>query len=630
METEEWTMERERPDRDAIRDLVRLFRTGRGMTDAQRRRLARPFDHLGLRHNARHSHLRYEIPLDMSTFRGIHETVRRSAFAGQRLGEEWMPQNAEVIRKRTDDDRWVSREDIRVLDDVCTRFMTRKFFPDAFIRINMVINMIRMYDAIAAEFRVPYKIVFKGGVMMRLLILEFLHDLHISVRHEAIDYLSQEQGAVGVSDFDFEIVPDDRDQQPRSTYRQVLTNSLYLLWLRRYMEEGILMRARSGDGGAQGGDLMNTAWDYAESEYELRDMLQAEVDGLPKGHALAGARVDHVHIVHPERRPPQLEYRTRFDLTVPSTRENLYIFKQRSRDGLAHDVHVAPAYEVLRTLGVPTALNEYLSPSKGALYCTSNFHIGEHERPSNSMGLRSNFHLSRIKHAFYMYYTTADGARRIDRLAGEVIDLSQSHYGPLDERKVHMYEDHPHPWVEYPLLEVPGQVVRSYGLPALLHDIQDVLHHGADHAPWRNPKVAKRLVRYCTVLAMVTYAQPISRAQKEGAFRALLAYLSDPARVRRERMRRTRVPHVDEFADHEHMSMTAHDPGLTKEVRTYYASLAAHLKTISDFMVRDREARMDLTRTLPLDAMFVGHSDELVSDEPRRRVRCDFLRPRTA
>ena len=37
---------------------------------------------------------------------------------------------------------------------------------------------------------------------------------------------------------------------------------------------------------------MNTAWDYAESEYELRDMLQEEVNTLPKDHALSGIRTD--------------------------------------------------------------------------------------------------------------------------------------------------------------------------------------------------------------------------------------------------------------------------------------------------------------------------------------------------
>ena len=619
-------------EHDVIRDLVKQFRTGRPMSDAQHRRLAQSFKHLGLGDNARQSHLRFEIPFDMNTFHEIHTTIRQSELAGKRLGEEWRTLNTDVIRKRTDDDRWVSREEIRVLDDVCTRFMTKKFFPDAFIRINMTINMIQMYDTISKEFKVPYKIVFKGGVMMRLLILEFLHDLDISVRHEAIDYISKEQRAVGVSDFDFEIVPDARDQHPESTYRQVMANSLYLLWLRRFMEEGILMRMGSptkGVGKHKDDDktLMNITWDYAESEYELRDMLQTEVDALPKGHALTGTRVDHVHIVHPDRRPPHFEHRTRFDNHVPSTRDNIYIFKQLTRDnGLTQEVHVAPAHEVLRTLGVAPKLNEYLAPSRGALYCTFNFHIGEHEHPTLSTGLKNNFHLSRIKHAFYMYYTTTDGVRRIDRLSGEVIDLSQSHYGPLDERKAHMYEDHSSPWMNYPVLEVPGQIVRSYTVDALLHDIQDVLHHSTDTTPWDNPKVAKRLVRYCVVLVMVTYTQPISRTDKEGALRAVIAYLSDPMRVRRERMRRTRVTHVNDFADHEHLSMTTHNPGMTKSVRAYYGRLTGYLKTLLVFMVRDREARMDLARTLPLNAMFVGHSDELVSTAPRRRAQCDFLR----
>ena len=541
---------------DVVGELVKQFREGRGVTEAQRKRLTDSYNYFQLSNNARHSQLRFQIPLDIDMFREINEVIRRSPLAVKRIGEDWVPQNAEVIRKRTDDDRWVSREDIRVLDDVCTRFMTRKFFPDAFIRINMTVNMIRMYDRIARECNVPYKIVFKGGVMMRLIILEFLHDLHVTVRHEAIDYLSQEQRAVGVSDFDFEIIPENRSQTPSETYRQVIANSLYLLWLRKYVEEGIIVKGHTeGDRYDTTHHLMNTAWDYAESEYELRDMLQEEVDSLPSDHVLSGIRVDHVHIVHPERRPPQLEHRTRFDRRVPSTRENLFIFKRNN--GMQQEVHVAPAYEVLRTLGVPKKLNEYLSPSMGCLYCTTNFHIGEHEDPMHELSMVGNFHLSRIKHAFYMYYTTKDGKRRIDRLAGEVVDLSQSHYGPLDQRKQHMYEDHPSPWREYPILEVPGQVIRSYTLPALLHDIQDVLHHG-EEMPWRNRKVSKRLVRYCVVLIIVTYAQHISRTEKENAIRTLISYIDDPVRVRRERMRKTKVPHVNEFADHEHMSMKTH------------------------------------------------------------------------
>ena len=615
-------------ERDSVRELVRQFRAQHDVTQAQRRRLSEPYEYFDLSHNARHSQLRFQIPIDLDMFREIHETLRKSPYASKRLGEEWVPQNVNVIRKRTDDDRWVSREQMRVLDEVCTRFMTKKFFPDAFIRINMTVNMIRMYDTIAKEFRIPYKIVFKGGVMMRLIILEFLHDLHVSVRHEAIDYLSTEQRAVGVSDFDFEIIPDDRTQSVTETYRQVIANSLYLLWLRKYIEEGIILKGHTeANKYDTSHHLMNTAWDYAESEYELRDMLQTEVDALPSDHALSGVRVDHVHIVHPERQPPKLEHRTRFERRVPSTRENLYIFKRSDGNGLQEEVHVAPAYEVLRTLGLSKRLNDHLSPSLGALYCTSNFHIGEHDKPTHSRSMAANFHLSRIKHAFYMYYTTKDGKRRIDRLAGEVVDLSQSHYGALDQRKHHLYQDIPHPWTLYPILEVPGQHIRSYTLPALLHDIQSVLHHG-DEMPWNSRKISKRLVRYCIVLIMVTYTHSIPRSDKNNAIRSLISYLDDPNVIRRERMRKTKVSHVNEFAEHEHMSMKTHCQSgrCSSDVAMYYSRMKRHLETLLNFMLQDERGTMNLQNSIPLNAMFVGHSDQLISSETHRKVRCDFLR----
>ena len=620
-------------ERDAIRDLVKQFRARRGVTEQQRRGFEDAFDRFRLRDGVHTTQLRFQIPLDVPMYREIRDAVYRSQRSGKRLGEEWMPENAGVIRKRTDDDRWESREDMRVLDDVCTRFMAKKFFPDAFIRINMTVNMIRMYDTIAKELRLPYKIVFKGGVMMRLLVLEFLHDLHVSVRHEAIDYLSQEQQAVGVSDFDFEIVPDDRNQSASETYRQVIVNSLFLLWLRKYLEEGIILKGHTDvDKYDTSHHLMNTAWDYAESEYELRDMLQKEVESLPSDHALAGVRIDHVHIVHPERRPPQLEHRTRFERREPTARENLYIFKRSVADGLRQEVHVAPADEVLRTLDVSKKLREHLAPSMGALYCTCNQHIGEHEPRAHSLSMSGNFHLSRIKHAFYMYYTTRDGKRRIDRLAGEVVDLSQSHYGALDERKGHIYQDHPHPWTVYPILEVPGQSIRSYTLPALLHDIQDVLHHG-EVVPWMNRKVSKRLVRYCVVLAMVVYSQPLARSEKHASLRTLLAYLDDSTRVRREKMRRTKVAVVNDFADHEHTSLKTHcrsaNAASCSEVRTYYASMRRHLAKMLDLMMRDERGGTELATSLPLNAMFVGHSDQLLATQTtRRRIACDALRGR--
>ena len=115
--------------------------------------------------------------------------------------------------------------------------------------------------------------------------------------------------------------------------------------------------------------------------------------------------------------------------------------------------------------------------------------------------------------AFYMYYTTRDGAKRIDRLAGEIIDLSQSHYGPLDERKRHMYEDHPSPWRAYPIVEIPGQFIRNYTPEALLHDVQDV-YSPRRRSAVEQQKVEKRLVRYCVVILMLVCSTNTTHAVK--------------------------------------------------------------------------------------------------------------------
>ena len=86
--------------------------------------------------------------------------------------------------------------------------------------------------------------------------------------------MSGEQRAVGVSDL-FEIVPDDHEQSEGATYRQVMANTLYLLWLRRFLEDGVFDARSQGPVRVRStSHLMNTAWDYAESEYELRDMLR--------------------------------------------------------------------------------------------------------------------------------------------------------------------------------------------------------------------------------------------------------------------------------------------------------------------------------------------------------------------
>lgn len=546
----------------------------------------------------------HEIPVDDGFLTHVAQELASKPLAHQRIGRNWLSGDTALVSKRTNDDMWIAREDLRILDDVCTRFTTKRFFPDAHTRVNMVINMIRIYDRAAKVAKQPYYIVFKGGVMLRLQLLEFLHDLDVEVRYEAIQYLSDAQRAVGVSDFDFEIVPTSHNQSEGETWRQVLTNAIYLLWIRRYLER-YAFETNQKNSGSERNMLIDNTWDYAEAEHELKEMLRVQVKELPSTHPLYGCTIDHVHIPHPKRDPPVLEHRTRYGRSFPSPRENIMIFKcvASGRD----ETCVTPMRDVLRTIGCSKELLQLTDVQHGCLYTTTNYHIGEHEPRGHKLSMLSNFHLSRIKHAFVMYYTTQDGERRVDRLSGEVIDLSQSHGGVYDERRRHMYADVPNPYRVYPIPNT-NHIIRSYTIDALLHDLQDILHHGPT-APWDNPKVDKRLVRYSFLLVLEVLRGTQSMEHRQRALKALVSYVSNPGMVASRKMHSTGFESIDTFAAHEHMSASHH--GISEAARVYYATLSKHLITCIELVTRNEELKYRGMRwhTTPLNAMHVEHDD---------------------
>ena len=69
--------------------------------------------------------------------------MKGTPMTGRRLGTHWYPRKEATIRTREEDDVWVTREELRTLY-VCTRFTTKRFFPDAYTRLNMILNVIRL------------------------------------------------------------------------------------------------------------------------------------------------------------------------------------------------------------------------------------------------------------------------------------------------------------------------------------------------------------------------------------------------------------------------------------------------------------------------------------------------------
>lgn len=543
----------------------------------------------------------YSIPLDDDLLRHVARSIARSPLAAKRLGREWLAGESLVINKRSNDETWITREELRELDEVCTRFTTKRFFPDAYTRVNMIINIIRVYDHFAKITRQPYRIVFKGGVMIRLKILEFINDLNVDVRYDALDYVSEQQKAVGLSDFDFEIVPTDPGQSEAETRRQVLINSAVLLVIRRHIEQQ--MYHTSAGNAEAGAKLIDNEWDYAEAEQELRGMLRQRVASLPSTHPMSGCTVDHVHIRHPRRDPPSLQHTTRFGRRYPSERENICVFKcvEFGRDHTC----IASMRDVLSELGCDQRILDLATTESGCLYNTTNHHIGEHAPRSRPGAMRSNFHLSRIKHSFILYYTTKTGERRVDRLSGELIDLSQSHGGTDDEIHAQLYADLPNPYTEYRIPQ-SDDTIRSYTIGGLLHDLQDVLHRG-DTLPWQNAKGPKRVMRYAFLLVMQVMRQHEDLTVKTRALRRLVSYLEDPEAVRARRMRPSGFADIDRFAAHEHASLGMADPKQS-DVHAYFASIRQHLSFCIDTVTRDAPARTGMRWHLsPLNAMYVEH-----------------------
>lgn len=557
--------------------LVEDFRKGRVPTARLRRAQVDGFASFGLEQTAsvRPPALRKKLPLDDALFEQLGTKLARSALAGKRLGREWDVSNQTVIQRKSEDDHWVNREDLKPLDDVCTRFCTRMFFPDAQARIQMIANVVRVYDRVAKKAGLAYHIVFKGGVMMRLLLVEFLHDLRVDVRHEAIEYVSGAQKAVGVSDFDFEIVPEAHAPSADTVHRHLAVNYAVLLWLQKQLEGEVE--------GTRPPLLLRVDWDREEGSRTLRKMLEEAVAELATGHPLRGIRVDHALIARGSKTPTHLpHHRTRSGLAHASPRENLFIFACRDRK----ETCVAPAEAVFRDLGVGTLVRPFVR-SHGAFYATLNGYIGEGEERMHKHHMVGLFHLARIKYSFGLYYTTRDGERRVDRLSGEIVDLSQSHGTRHDEVRRHMYEEVAHPYRDYPILSVDASVVkiRSYSIDGFLHDQQDVLHHSKD-PPWRSNKLAKRLVRYCLLLALHVFGEDLSSARRLDALRQLAKRVRTPDAILEGSMLHTGIESVDSFFWHERMALRLHgaSSGDAKARGDYYRTLSKHLATLTTLL----------------------------------------------
>jgi hypothetical protein len=548
-----------------VDELVRRVREGRPMGERLLLEIQKdPYRAFGLQKavGVRPSILKYEIPIDDHYLRAVVAAVAKSPRAGERIGTKG--QRTPPVREEDLAEHWATYVDMQPLNDVCTKWCTRTYFPDAFARISMVANTIRLFDRLRDTTGLPVDIVFKGGVMIRLVLLEFFNDLPLEARVRAMQILDATR-ALSISDFDFEAVPRDHSLDTESTHRFTLVTYAVLLWLQERMQHEIERESSSSasssasshhsasrlEEGSEGG-LLNASWDVADKRAELLADLRAAVAKVPNASAFYGATIDSVVVGDGSDAPPSSlpsGYRTKRGRAHPPRRDNKLIF--------ACDAGrcAVPAGEVLRRVGLGFVPTE----SGGSrLYATMNAHIGEEGASVTTPGsppprkgyLRSTFTLSRIKHSFVVYYTTRGGERRCERLSGEMIDLSQSHGVHVDARRKFVYTQTREAYRSYPIIGVDSRIaLRSYSPEGFLLD-HVVMLHGTDAECYRAPKREKRMSRCVAFLLthVLSPDVPGARERKMVALRRLADALRAPDTLRRAIPLGTGIAVIDDFA----------------------------------------------------------------------------------
>ena len=544
--------------------LIAAFRRGTANEDLVKRLHLDEVNTFGLRgsRGKRPNPVTRTVTMDTPLFRRVLRDIQRSELAGRRIGHGWDVSSANIMRKSVADDSSLTHEDLKGMNDICTKWCTRTLFPDAHTRVNLLSNIVSTYNAakkVADD--LDFDLVFKGGIIMRLLTMEFLDNFPLHDRVAVERYLHSEN-ALSVSDFDFEIVP--HVSSKHAALRLLAFEFAVLMWLREKLDGYSRRRVAN--------EFFDVSWGSSEL-HTLKDMLQGHVDRNEKG-VLHKATIDHVVRGCHDPQPPH-GYRTKTGRATPSKRDNVVLFRAKASPDAERSV--MSACDFFTEMGVPGVPCDYPRD----FYCTLNTFIGEGTERKVPTQRLSTFHLCRIKQGFIVYLTTRTGEKLCERLGGEVIDLSQSAGTDVDEIRRYVYDHVQQPYRMYYVIG-SDLSIRSYSANGLVHDLRMQIH-GQDAPAFEalaaGGKIRKRMLRYVVFVAVYVMG-PYCEHSAGRKLRAMVALVDATSSVERfAAQRRCGVAAIDEFVKWEQRSLAIHGP-ISKK-KQYLAVLHRHLKGVA-------------------------------------------------
>ena len=257
----------------------------------------------------------------------------------------------------------------------------------------MVANVIRLYDRLRDVTGLKFNaILFKGGICIRLVLLEFFNDLPLEARLKITEYMTEQKALSLISDFDFEIV--------LTIITQKMTQCIDFSYWITQCSCGCKSHAKKWTHTA--GGLLFLDWNEEEGRKELKEYLQNEVDELDKESPLHDANDDYVFLGDTVDKVPK-GYQTKSDEGISPPRK-------------MHSYLIVTIPSAMQANKAFQEFDERCSRHIGweQILCHSqHVHCEEKEedKAARSEYLRGVFHLARIKHSFVIYYTTKTGKK---------------------------------------------------------------------------------------------------------------------------------------------------------------------------------------------------------------------------
>ena len=443
--------------------------------------------------------------------------------------------NPRIVHKsRNASDKFPTLRDQNFLNDIFTTFNVTEMLSTMEIRSRVIFLVVQSMNTLLEEVYSldsrlnpdNLNIIFKGGVTLRLIIQDFVRNFVTKIEN----YLNRIiQGAIKISDFDFELVMSP--SIPLHIYNKLhLAIYVMLGQIKTYMELHSSLFF----------NLLNYNQTYQTRKIKNLGLELEEKLKHADGYFYMGASIDAIRY----RGNCEGDLKSTVTMKVPSEffEEKEYIYlkgaphKSACRSDFAviankdeftdaENSHMAliNGRDLMVRLGINKQYSDLFNTSRGNgshLYCSHNSSLRLRKGTFNI-----HFQLNRMKYNYVVYMTLKNGLKIKVDAPGEIIDISSKF--PDDDKKYTEADFFTQtPGLNFYSFHDSNLSFLSYSSIGHFKDTNYMIFNETSFKPWEENKYDKRIVRLVLITLLLYFNQPHLSQHKFNVVSHLLDTLS--------------------------------------------------------------------------------------------------------